>query len=303
MEKKSFSLNRGLYFINIQNYVNKPLKELQDKKIWSKFSIWVFVLLLAVITINVILILELSFYVLDKDKIIANLEEHNPNETKDRLDMAWRSGLISLSIEMLLPIAMLVTLISSLIKCYKKKSFKYISFLSTILIFFQSIYGFMSLIRYAISGINLVESFQVSWVNVLSFVMIFIYPVIWFFISRNVAIIRRIYLIAELNAARQQVQNNFGGGVDPFAGMMANQNNENQKSDSNQFDTNDAFYLRLKNLTRDQLNEIAKQLSISGFESMKDEELMKIIADIRNVQNVDSQEKEIKTEEQEKDNK
>lgn len=301
MENKHHGLNRGLYFINIQNYINKPLKELQNKEHFLKFSIWVFALLLAVVAINVILILEIVFCVVDKNKIIDNWAIQGSGNND--LEYIWRSQLINLVVQMIIPLGMLITLIMSLVKCYKQKSFKYISFLSTILIFYQSILGFMTLIKYAISRVNLVDSFQVSWVYILDFSMIFIYPVIWFFISRNVAIIRRIYLIAELNAARQQVQNNFGGGVDPFAGMMANQNNENQKSDSNQFDTNDAFYLRLKNLTRDQLNEIAKQLSISGFESMKDEELMKIIADIRNVQNVDSQEKEIKTEEQEKDNK
>lgn len=301
MKNKQYGLNRGLYFINIQNYINKPLKELQNKEHFLKFSIWVFALLLAVIAINIILILEIVFCVVDKNKIIDNWKVQVSNI--DDLEYIWRSQLINLVVQMIIPFGMLVTLIMSLIKCYKQKSFKYISFLSTILIFYQSVLGFMSLIKYAISRVNLVDSFQVSWVYILDFSMIFIYPAIWFFISRNVAIIRRIYLIAEINATNQQVQDNFSGGVDPFSGMMANRNNENQKSDSNQFNTNDAFYLRLKNLTRDQLNEIAKQLSISGFESMKDEELMKIIADIRNVQNVDSQEKEIKTEEQEKDNK
>ena len=81
-----------------------------------------------------------------------------------------------------------------------------------------------------------------------------------------------------------------------------NQPNEENKPNSeidlnSEEDKNNVFYSRMKELSRDQLNEIAKQLSISGYETMSSEELIKIISDIRNMQKQDSKEKEIKIEE------
>ena len=81
-----------------------------------------------------------------------------------------------------------------------------------------------------------------------------------------------------------------------------NQPNEENKPNSeidlnSEEDKNNVFYSRMKELSRDQLNEIAKQLSISGYETMPSEELIKIISDIRNMQKQDSKEKEIKIEE------
>ncbi len=292
-------MNKGLYFINPEKYANMSTSELWEKKTKVNFFTWIFMFLIAVLAINGITIAQICFFFIDKESLRSSWNEINP-EYSQAFESIWRGDVIDVFVTLIIQLTVLVSLSISIYKCIIEKSFKFISFLPTLFIFFQVFYSFFSLIRYAISGANLMDSFKVSWVYVLQFVMMFVYPFIWFFISRNVGVIRRISFNAEMREQMMRkmdsVMNEFGGaefsGVNPFGVDPSSMNNHGSDTNQNSFNTNDAFYLKLKSLSRDQLNDIAKKLSISGYESMSDNELIKIIADIRNVQNKDNKEKE-----------
>ncbi len=299
-------MNSGLYFIDLKKYLKLPLNELKGKKMMTKFSIWVFVFLLAMTGILAIYVAELAFFVSDKSKIIDSWLNIS-NGSEDSVSWAnvnWNAGLINYVVQVVFVSIIFLSLVVSIYKSFKLKSFRGISMLSTFFVFIQTIYGFVSLFRYLIIGASLVDSFKVSWVYVLDFIMNFVYLFVWFFISRNVAVIRRIYFFAEMSQAPfGQVNDLFGDPNkdqnNPFVGNMGSQQGNN-------YNTNDSFYLRLKNLSRDQLDELAKQLSISGYESMSNEELIQIISNIRSTQESNSVEREvtpIKDNDEDKENK
>ena len=283
----SFKINKGLYFLNIEKYSKKKYSDLwEDVSNRKVFLTWIFVFLASIIIINALSIISLISFVIDKNTIINNLDirgVQNPAAT-------WRIDLISICIDLIFQLVILVSLIFSIFNCFKNKSFKFISFLPTMFVFIEAIYGFVDAIRYAIFQINIVGLFEVHWVYGLNFSMMFVYIIIWFCISRNVSLIRNISI--QLEMKEKLVNSNF------YYNQPNEENKPNSEIDLNsEEDKNNVFYSRMKELSRDQLNEIAKQLSISGYETMSSEELIKIISDIRNMQKQDSKEKEIKIEE------
>lgn len=306
-KKSSFKFNKGLYFIDVEKYKTFSTSQLWEKSNRFKFFAWIFSFLACVIAINAILISQLIIWCVDKTSICNAFLEISKNVD---VELVWRSRIIHIVISLVFQVIILWSLSNSIFKCFKSKSFKYLSFLPTMFIFIQAIYSMFDMISYAIQRLNLIDSFNISVFYILNFVMIFVYPIIWFFISRNVSLIRRIAFNIEMseqmvNYMNQQTSGNnnpFGPSFENIQQQAKGNGEKNPEMTNNNHNTNDAFYLRMKSLTRDQLNEIAKTLSISGYDSMTDDELIKIIADIRNVQNRDKKDIEIKTEEFDKDN-
>lgn len=295
-------MNKGLYFINIEKYGKMTSSQLWEKETRKVFWSWIFAFVFSLVVLSTITISQISFFFIDKNNLISEFGKNYDNSAAEAI---WRSSVIDVFLNLLIQLAALGLLCLSLFKCVKEKTYKYISFFSTVFIFIQVFYSFFGLFRYAIYSVNLMDAFNVSWVYVLQFIMMFVYPFIWFFISRNVGIIRRISMQAEMREQIQNKMNNAFGmfeGNDPFGVNKSSANsvnNEEMQTENN----NHAFYVKLKALSREQLNEIASKLSISGYEYMTDEELMKIISDIRNAQNSSVKEKEFKVEEKNDDDK
>ena len=291
---KSFKLNKGLYLIDVDKYIDKSKKFLWEKKQKKFFFSWIFVFLVAMLCILFLNIAIIIGQCVDKQRILNFFSmEINP-------EARWSTILAKNVVNAAISAIVVINLSFSIYKCINLKSLKYISFLATIFVFIQMIYGCFSWIQYIIQAQQIAEYFKVSWIYVLNFIMPFLYIFVWFFISRNISLIRNIFIRvetreilmkqAELNQESNPfTPNNFGG----F------ENTKSTNSDISK-ETN-PFYKRLKNLSREQLNEMAQALSISGYETMKDQEIIDIIYEIKHSQEQNSKEIEVESQQKEKE--
>ena len=295
---KSFKLNKGLYLIDVDKYIDKSKKFLWEKKQKKFFFSWIFVFLVAMLCILFLNIAIIIGQCVDKQRILEFFS--SPQIMNINPETTWSTLLAYNVVDTAISAIVVVNLSFSIYKCINLKSLKYISFLATIFVFIQMIYGCFSWIQYIIQAQQIAEYFKVSWIYVLNFIMPFLYIFVWFFISRNISLIRNIFIRvetreilmkqAELNQESNPfTPNNFGG----F------ENTKSTNSDISK-ETN-PFYKRLKNLSREQLNEMAQALSISGYETMKDQEIIDIIYEIKHSQEQNSKEIEVKSQQEEKE--
>lgn len=295
---KSFKLNKGLYLIDIDKYIDKSKKFLWEKKQKKFFFSWIFVFLVAMLCILSLNIATIIGQCVDKQRILEFFS--SPQIMNINPETTWSTLLAYNVVDTAISAIVVVNLSFSIYKCINLKSLKYISFLATIFVFIQMIYGCFSWIQYIIQAQQIAEYFKVSWIYVLNFIMPFLYIFVWFFISRNISLIRNIFIRvetreilmkqAELNQESNPfTPNNFGG----F------ENTKSTNSDISK-ETN-PFYKRLKNLSREQLNEMAQALSISGYETMKDQEIIDIIYEIKHSQEQNSKEIEVESQQKEKE--
>ena len=295
---KSFKLNKGLYLIDVDKYIDKSKKFLWEKKQKKLFFSWIFVFLVAMLCILSLNIAIIIGQCVDKQRILEFLS--SPQIMNINPETTWSTLLAYNVVDTAISAIVVVNLSFSIYKCINLKSLKYISFLATIFVFIQMIYGCFSWIQYIIQAQQIAEYFKVSWIYVLNFIMPFLYIFVWFFISRNISLIRNIFIRvetreilmkqAELNQESNPfTPNNFGG----F------ENTKSTNSDISK-ETN-PFYKRLKNLSREQLNEMAQALSISGYETMKDQEIIDIIYEIKHSQEQNSKEIEVESQQKEKE--
>ena len=295
---KSFKLNKGLYLIDVDKYIDKSKKFLWEKKQKKFFFSWIFVFLVAMLCILFLNIAIIIGQCVDKQRILEFFS--SPQIMNINPETTWSTLLAYNVVDTAISAIVVVNLAFSIYKCINLKSLKYISFLATIFVFIQMIYGCFSWIQYIIQAQQIAEYFKVSWIYVLNFIMPFLYIFVWFFISRNISLIRNIFIRvetreilmkqAELNQESNPfTPNNFGG----F---------ENTKSTNSDISKeSNPFYKRLKNLSREQLNEMAQALSISGYETMKDQEIIDIIYEIKHSQEQNSKEIEVESQQKEKE--
>lgn len=295
---KSFKLNKGLYLIDVDKYIDKSKNFLWEKKQKKFFFSWIFVFLVAMLCILSLNIATIIGQCVDKQRILEFFS--SPQIMNINPETTWSTLLAYNVVDVAISAIVVVNLSFSIYKCINLKSLKYISFLATIFVFIQMIYGSFSWIQYIIQAPKIAEYFKVSWIYVLNFIMPFLYIFVWFFISRNISLIRNIFIRvetreilmkqAELNQESNPfTPNNFGG----F------ENSKSTNSDISK-ETN-PFYKRLKNLSREQLNEMAQALSISGYETMKDQEIIDIIYEIKHSQEQNSKEIEVESQQKEKE--
>ena len=295
---KSFKLNKGLYLIDVDKYIDKSKKFLWEKKQKKLFFSWIFVFLVAMLCILSLNIAIIIGQCVDKQRILEFFS--SPQIMNINPETTWSTLLAYNVVDTAISAIVVVNLSFSIYKCINLKSLKYISFLATIFVFIQMIYGCFSWIQYIIQAQQIAEYFKVSWIYVLNFIMPFLYIFVWFFISRNISLIRNIFIRVETREIlMKQAQlnqesnpftpNNFGG----F------ENTKSTNSDISK-ETN-PFYKRLKNLSREQLNEMAQALSISGYETMKDQEIIDIIYEIKHSQEQNSKEIEVESQQKEKE--
>ena len=295
---KSFKLNKGLYLIDIDKYIDKSKKFLWEKKQKKFFFSWIFVFLVAMLCILSLNIATIIGQCVDKQRILEFFS--SPQIMNINPETTWSTLLAYSVVDVAISAIVVVNLSFSIYKCINLKSLKYISFLATIFVFIQMIYGSFSWIQYIIQAPKIAEYFKVSWIYVLNFIMPFLYIFVWFFISRNISLIRNIFIRvetreilmkqAELNQESNPfTPNNFGG----FENTKSNNSDISKETNP--------FYKRLKNLSREQLNEMAQALSISGYETMKDQEIIDIIYEIKHSQEQNSKEIEVESQQKEKE--
>lgn len=295
---KSFKLNKGLYLIDVDKYIDKSKKFLWEKKQKKFFFSWIFVFLVAMLCILSLNIAIIIGQCVDKQRILEFFS--SPQIMNINPETTWSTLLAYNVVDAAISAIVVVNLSFSIYKCINLKSLKYISFLATIFVFIQMIYGSFSWIQYIIRAQQIAEYFKVSWIYVLNFIMPFLYIFVWFFISRNISLIRNIFIRvetreilmkqAELNQESNPfTPNNFGG----FENTKSNNSDISKETNP--------FYKRLKNLSREQLNEMAQALSISGYETMKDQEIIDIIYEIKHSQEQNSKEIEVKSQQKEKE--
>ena len=285
---KSFKLNKGLYLIDVDKYIDKNKKFLWEKKQKKLFFSWIFVFLIAMLCILSLNIAIIIGQCVDKQSIL------NFFSMKINPEARWSTLLAKNVVNAAISAIVVINLSFSIYKCINLKSLKYISFLATIFVFIKMIYEIFSWVEFQ------PQRFEVSWIYILDFIMPFLYIFVWFFISRNISLIRNIFIRvetreilmkqAELNQESNPfTPNNFGG----F---------ENTKSTNSDISKeSNPFYKRLKNLSREQLNEMAQALSISGYETMKDQEIIDIIYEIKHSQEQNFKEIEVESQQKEKE--
>ena len=290
---KSFKLNKGLYLIDVDKYIDKSKNFLWEKKQKKFFFSWIFVFLVAMLCILSLNIAIIIGQCVDKQSILNFFS--SPQIMGINPEVKWSTDLAYKVVDAAISAIVVINLSFSIYKCINLKSLKYISFLATIFVFIKMIYGSFSWVDYIIQP----QRFEVS-IYILDFIMPFLYIFVWFFISRNISLIRNIFIRAETREILMKqaelnqesnpfTPNNFGG----F------ENSKSTNSDISK-ETN-PFYKRLKNLSREQLQEMAQALSISGYETMKDQEIIDIIYEIKHSQEQNSKEIEVKSQQKEKE--
>lgn len=276
-----------LYLINVKKYNNKSSTQLweEDRK---TFYWWIIGFIASLVVIIGIFLAGIIIFGLDRQQIIDYLSNKYPNNSENEIISFYNWQIVSGSIQLCLLFVVLILLITSFVSGIKQKTFSKIPFLPTVLIFFLTFYSFFDLISYAISNVDVRESFEASSAFVLFFALRFIYLVVYFVFSRNVAMIRRLFLIIQTQEA---VTKNFQDFVQYGQNMKNNQVNSNGSNfgtNSNSISStekdkniyNDELFQRLSSLNRAQLNNIAEKLSISSYETMGNDELLKIIYSI-----------------------
>ena len=145
---KSFKLNKGLYLIDIDKYIDKNKKFLWEKKQKKFFFSWIFVFLVAMLCILFLNIAIIIGQCVDKQRILEFFS--SPQIMNINPETTWSTLLAYNVVDTAISAIVVVNLSFSIYKCINLKSLKYISFLATIFVFIQMIYGCFSWIQYII---------------------------------------------------------------------------------------------------------------------------------------------------------
>lgn len=284
-------------FFNKQKYLNKNLKELWDLR--KEFYPWVIGTFVGLIVILGLYIATLTLWVIDKDAITSLLSKKNNTSNNNSIG-SWAVQIVYLSLYSLFTSLAIYSLVQSILKSFKLKTFGVISLLPTMIIFFASLSTFFWLIQIVNYG-NINEFFESSIANSIYFSINFVYVFIWLFFSRNLSQTRLIFMIAqqkEAYSAWEKFQQS-GQSIDIFTKNANNQTTTNEfykkNNQQNIIMEETTTYKRLMSISKRDLNAIAQRFSISGYENMTKEELVKIIWQIDHSMHPEKYEKEIKS--------
>lgn len=291
-----------LYLVNPQKYIKKNKEQLwqEDHK---TFYWWIGALFISLLIIITILITMLSIFIMDKKIIFEKQVEWTQQSSTATLEEIRKAVEKSLNIELVVQVLFIVVfmcalglLIHSFWKSLKSKTFSTLSVLPTGIVFFlgfSSFFNFISLIGQSIS-----ELLALSNYYILNFIVIkIVYLLVWFLVSRNVAIIRRLFIRLENIEKFESV---IGKKIyeEPLDNSQSNPNpSTTTKTTADSKKEDDPIYQRLNSLEEKGLHQIARELSISGYDNMDKTELLNIIYSIyKNLQKPEKNEEiEIET--------
>ena len=283
-----------LYLINPQKYIKKNKEQLWEED-HKTFYWWIGALFVSLLIIITILITMLVIFIADKDIILKQQVEwimQSPNnnngssiEQVTKKVEAFINGEIAWQVIFIAVFLCALGLLTySFWKCLKSKTFSVLSSLPTGIVFFLSFSSFLNFIT--LIGQSISDFLSLSNYYIFNFIVIkIIYLLVWFFVSRNVAIIRRLFVRLENIEKFESV---IGKKIYEDVTEDNSQSNPaatTSKATSNVKKEDDPIYQRLSSLEEKGLHQIAKELSISGYDSMDKAELLNTIYSIyKNVQ-------------------
>lgn len=277
------------YLINAKKYENKSVNQLWDED-RKTFFIWLACFLASLFAIFLIQLSVIVILGVDKDNIIARVNKYISDKKTIITGFSyWNNLLTSEIFSITLTIVAIACLISSGIKSIKSKNLASISTFPSFFMFFKVVISVIGLIFISANNIDIIEGFKFTKANIISFSLSFVYIIIWFVLSRNVSLIKRIFLRSYLLENLKQTNEGMFQN-----GMFQNQNNNamapNFEQSNQMVKEADPKFQKLNNLNKNQLDEIAKKMFISGYEMMSKEELVSTIYSIY-IANEDPKEK------------
>ena len=306
-----------LYLIKVDKYLKKNKEQLWEED-HKTFYWWIGALFLSLTVIIGFLIAMLVIFVNDRDQIaklwLDDLNSANPSvasKNKEFVNTRIIAELVKLIGNLIAFSASFGLLGFTFFKSIKTKTFANLSSLPTGIIFFLTFFNFLSLFDPLIDGVGFNAYLKYSNYYIFSIIVIkVIYILVWFLVSRNVSLIRRLFTRAETlekmetffaNHPEAEAMRNQGYG---FPNNQAGANSQAGNSEINNRPNsspksakeNDPIYQRLISLDEKGLHQVAKQLSISGYDAMEKNELINVIYLIYKNMQSDQKSKEIEVE-------
>lgn len=306
-----------LYLIKVDKYLKKNKEQLWEED-HKTFYWWIGALFLSLTVIIGFLIAMLVIFVNDRDQIaklwLDDLNSANPSvasKNKEFVNTRIIAELVKLIGNLIAFSASFGLLGFTFFKSIKTKTFANLSSLPTGIIFFLTFFNFLSLFDPLIDGVGFNAYLKYSNYYIFSIIVIkVIYILVWFLVSRNVSLIRRLFTRAETlekmetffaNHPEAEAMRNQGYG---FPNNQAGANSQAANSEINNRPNsspksakeNDPIYQRLISLDEKGLHQVAKQLSISGYDAMEKNELINVIYLIYKNMQADQKSKEIEVE-------
>ena len=284
----------------------------------EKYRHWIILFGLAIIAIAALFLTSLILTVVRENEIKDDLfkwgngklhftdvdPKKDPTKYADELhkwaDSYWRNQLIVFtSIKFGFAIIGVVLYIQTVIQAYQRKSFSKLSSWASFVIGICALFGVFQLFYMAFSEANRVVF---SYPEGIYDFILYILPIVaWFFISRPIAKIKRTFMYSERiemikkSPQYQQMQQQMEsmqngqmnvGGMGPFGPTMPTQQtnvvNPEEGNKVKELTKKEKRYNELRTMTVDQLREVAKKMSISGYSTMKKSELIEAINRLSN---------------------
>lgn len=306
-----------LYLIKVDKYLKKNKEQLWEED-HKTFYWWIGALFLSLTVIIGFLIAMLVIFVNDRDQIaklwLDDLNSANPSvasKNKEFVNSRIIAELVKLIGNLIAFSASFGLLGFTFFKSIKTKTFANLSSLPTGIIFFLTFFNFLSLFDPLIDGVGFNAYLKYSNYYIFSIIVIkVIYILVWFLVSRNVSLIRRLFTRAETlekmetffaNHPEAEAMRNQGYGF-PNNQAAANSQAANPEINNRPNNSpksakeNDPIYQRLISLDEKGLHQVAKQLSISGYDTMDKNELTNVIYLIYKNMQADQKSKEIEVE-------
>lgn len=284
------------------------VKELwKDEK--SKYRHWIVILGLGILLTTSLTLASFIMNILNASSIKADISE-SLNKTYKNVTEAMVNGsfqrifIIFPAIQLFAMFTGLVLYIGGTYNSYKEKNFARLSGWPTLVVGLGAFLAFINIVQALFTG-NTSSLFS-SPSSLFSFISSIIFIVVYFAASAPVSRLRRVFIISErmekmkndpqFQAMQQQISamlQGQGGAMGPFgpatgaaqgAAPKTGQGTPTQPGQTvtPQQPQENPTKKKLDGMTVTQLKEVAKELSISGYQSMKKQELIDAILRISN---------------------
>ena len=288
-------------------------KELwKDEK--SKYRHWVIILAIGLLVITVLTLTSFILNLIDRDLVVENLKDNYKERYKGATEehsTSWANGyfvrymIVYASLIIIALFAGIIWYFVSLIEVYKQKNFAKLSQWPTLIVGVGAMISFIQLASILFSSEEQ-SSILISDASILMFSSRIIYILIYFAASAPISRVRRIFMLSDrvekmkndpqFQAMQRQMQNAYQSGqmpYGPFGPVGQNQeaqaktqaqpqsqqelDKKSQNPPPEEIKKEDPELERLKRLSLEKLKQVASRLSISGYKSMKKDELIEAI--------------------------
>ena len=282
----------------------------------SKYRHWVIILAIGLLVITVLTLTSFILNLIDRDLVVKNLKDNYKETNKgvtytDQYLTSWANGyfvrytIVYTSLIIIALLAGIIWYFVSLIEVYKQKNFAKLSQWPTLIVGVGAMISFIQLASILFSREEQ-SSILISDASILMFSSRIIYILIYFAASAPISRVRRIFTLSDrvekmkndpqFQAMQRQMQNAYQSGqmpYGPFGPVGQNQGTQaktqaqpqsqqeldkkSQNPPPKEVKEQDPELERLKRLSLEKLKQVASRLSISGYKSMKKDELIEAI--------------------------